>query len=321
MAIEQLPQDARRVIVLINPKAGWRSRKRRIDSFITLLEASEFDICVSSDLAEATDKANEAHGRGELRAIVGIGGDGTAAELLNRTEPRVPITLLPAGTANLVSRHFRLPKHPAAALKMLREGRICRFDAGKANDRLFLVMVSCGFDAAAVAIVHQRRQAGPQGRYSGYASYLQPIWNLIRTYPYPEIRVELCDTPANDEGKEHVALSGRWMFVFNLPQYAWGLPLAPRAVGTDGLLDLCTFARGGFWKGLYYLINSQIAIHGRLAECTLRQGTRFRISSPADVPYQLDGDPSGHLPIDVEVVPDRVSLVIPQRVRRPETAV
>ena len=42
----------------------------------------------------------------------------------------------------------------------------------------------------------------------------------------------------------------RWLFGFNLPLYAVGLPIAPQAVATDGLLDICTFARGSLWSVL-----------------------------------------------------------------------
>jgi diacylglycerol kinase family enzyme len=32
------------------------------------------------------------------------------------------------------------------------------------------------------------------------------------------------------------------------------------------------------------------------------------------VPYQLDGDPGGFLPLDIEVLPERLTLWVPKRV-------
>jgi diacylglycerol kinase family enzyme len=36
----------------------------------------------------------------------------------------------------------------------------------------------------------------------------------------------------------------------------------------------------------------------------------LRIESDEPVPYQLDGDPGGLLPVDVEVLPERLRLVV-----------
>ncbi|RMF97330.1 MAG: hypothetical protein D6741_10180 [Planctomycetota bacterium] len=314
MAIEQLSPEADQIVVLINPKAGWRSREKRRNAFLSLLKQSEFHVTVSSDLSEACDLANRAFEKGTLRTIVGIGGDGTAAELVNRTVPGVPFTLLPAGTANLVSRHFRLPKSPAKAVAMIRQGRVCRFDAGNANGRLFLAVASCGFDAEAVCRVHERRQQR-NGRYAGYFSYVGPVLRLIASYPYPEIRVTFGET--SEAGPQEAV--GRWAFVFNIPQYAWGLPLTPQAIGTDGLLDLCTLAKGGLFHGLRYVAFAQFAQHVRLSDCTLAAAQRFRITSEHDLAYQLDGDPGGRLPLEIEIVPDRVRLILPEKSPAAET--
>ncbi|GAB6165560.1 diacylglycerol kinase family protein [Thermostilla marina] len=310
MAIEQLPPEADQIVVLINPKAGWRSREKRRKAFLSVLEKSRFHVTVSSDLSEAADLANRAFEKGTLRTIVGIGGDGTAAELVNRTVPGVPFTLLPAGTANLVSRHFRLPKSPTKALEMIRQGRVCRFDAGSANGRLFLAVASCGFDAEAVYRVHQRRQQR-NGRYAGYFSYVGPVLKLIASYPYPEIRIEFESREEGDSAPKSKQAVGRWAFVFNIPQYAWGLPLTPKAIGTDGLLDLCTLAKGGLVHGLRYVAFAQFAQHVHLSDCTLTAARRFRITSEHDLAYQLDGDPGGRLPLEIEIVPDRARLIIP----------
>ena len=45
------------------------------------------------------------------RCLVAVGGDGTVSALLNE-HPGVPLTVLPAGTENLVARHFGLRKDP-----------------------------------------------------------------------------------------------------------------------------------------------------------------------------------------------------------------
>jgi diacylglycerol kinase family enzyme len=300
------------VLLSVNPKAGRGSAARRVDRLVELLQEQRFQVNIYTDLTEVSAQANRLHAEGRLRALVGIGGDGTAAELANRTNEGVPITLLAAGTANLLAKHLRLSAKPDRLLQTITEGRLLRLDAGRANGRLFLVVVGCGFDADVVQRVHQHRENNPQGAHISYLSYLKPILRSIRSYQYPEIRV-YCD-PSRDQAAQDQSppISARWVFVCNLPRYGWGFPLAPEADGGDGLLDLCTFRRGSLLRGLGYAAAAQLGgSHRRLADCVIRQGRQFRITSEEPVEYELDGDPGGTLPLDVAVLPERVTMVVP----------
>ncbi|MHC4177577.1 MAG: hypothetical protein ACYSWU_08725, partial [Planctomycetota bacterium] len=63
--------------------------------------------------------------------------------------------------------------------------------------------------------------------------------------------------------------------------------------------------------GLRYTAAVLLGRHQAMADCTTRRVRRLRITSEAEVPYQLDGDPGGFLPVDVEVLPGRLALVVP----------
>jgi diacylglycerol kinase family enzyme len=109
----------------------------------------------------------------------------------------------------------------------------------------------------------------------------------------------------------------RWLFGFNLPLYALGLPIAPDAVGTDGLLDVCTFERGAVWSIARYLWHVVRRIHLTLPDAALCRTSRFRLepTTSASVAYQIDGDYGGTLPVHVEVLPGQLKLLV-----TPETA-
>ena len=104
----------------------------------------------------------------------------------------------------------------------------------------------------------------------------------------------------------------RWLFAFNLPCYGAGLQIAPEADGSDGLLDVCTFRHGGLWHGLYYTAAVLTGTHRWLTDFAQRRVGRLRVTSDSKVPYQLDGDPGGFLPVEIEVLPKRLTLVVPQ---------
>jgi diacylglycerol kinase family enzyme len=51
--------------------------------------------------------------------------------------------------------------------------------------------------------------------------------------------------------------------------------------------------------------------HRRLGDWTERKIRRLRIESDSPVPYQLDGDPGGMLPVEIETLPKRLTLIVP----------
>jgi diacylglycerol kinase (ATP) len=293
-----LSRNADRVAILVNPKAGPIAAQPGADRLADLLQKNGYKVEVFTDLAAVASQANRWHAEGSLRTLVGVGGDGTAAELVNRTDEGVPITLFPGGNSNLLARYLQLTKDPEFIFRTIVDGVTARFDAGRANDRIFLLMIGCGFDAEVVNRVH----AGRTGHIS-LKDYFGPVGETLRSYAYPEIRA----TWEND-GEPAGSLAARWLFVFNLPCYAW-FRIAPHSNGSDGLLDVCGFRRGGFWKHLAAISLRQ---HRRLSDWMTCRRRRLRITSDAPVAYQIDGDPGGQLPLDVEAIPSRLTLVVPK---------
>jgi len=183
-------------------------------------------------------------------------------------------------------------------------------------------MVGCGFDADVVHRVHVNRTGHIRSR-----NYAKPILAAIRSYGYPALRVYLEDDrgagcqpadalagwkPALQEaGWQPAPLEVRWLFVFNLPCYGGGLRIAPQADGSDGLLDVCGFRRGSLWHGLRYAAAVFCRLHQRLADFSTCRVRRLRITAESEVRYQLDGDPGGLLPLDIEVLPQRLTMVVP----------
>jgi diacylglycerol kinase family enzyme len=275
-----------------------------VEKLADLLQTRGFSPEIFTDLQLATQKANQLHADGGLRALVGVGGDGTAAELVNRTSPGLPLTLLPGGNENLLARHLHLEPEPEKLAETIARGKILRLDAGRAAERIFLLMASCGLDAEVVRLVHERRTGHIRSR-----NYLKPLWQSLRTYDYPELRV-YCDG-SEEAGGRPVELSLRWLAAFNLPCYGGGLQLMPQADGSDAQLDLCGCRRGSFARSIALIAAVLMRQQGRLGDWTTRKIRCVRIESDAPVPYQLDGDPGGVLPLEIEVLPERLTMIVP----------
>jgi diacylglycerol kinase (ATP) len=321
-APEFLSPDFRHVVISVNPKAGAGSATARVSRLEHLLRQNQLEVTVCTDLGEVADVANQLFAEHRLRALIAVGGDGTVAELVNRTADGLPLAVLPAGNENLLARHFGLSPTPELCCRTVVDGAVFRCDAGRAGGRIFLIMVGCGFDAEVVRALHHERTG-----HVTSASYIHPIMASVRHYDYPELRVywnEECgaegEVPLSQKTgcpSESVSAGVRWLFAFNLPCYGAGLQIAPEADGSDGLLDVCTFRHGGLWHGLYYTAAVFTGMHHRLTDFAQRRAGRFRVASDAKVPYQLDGDPGGFLPVEIEVLPKRLTLIVPQKKAAP----
>jgi diacylglycerol kinase (ATP) len=296
------------VLIGFNPLAGARDprKRQRVDQLTEALRARGFSSEVVSDRDALAAQAALDHRQGRLRAVVAAGGDGTASDLVNRTQPGVPIALLPLGTENLLARFLRVPHDPEAIADMVATGKPLSLDVGRANGRLFLLMAGCGFDGEVVRRLHSTRQ----GHITQW-TYAKHILDSIRTYQYPQFEVTCRLSRGDFETPIEHTVAARWAFVSNLPRYAGGLRFSPSACGDDGLLDLCAFQGGSFWSGLRYLCGVFARRHQAMRDCVTAQATQMVFDAIDPVPYQLDGDPGGWLPLTIEVLPRRMTVLVP----------
>jgi diacylglycerol kinase (ATP) len=290
-----------RVLILTNPKAGARSGAPAVESLEKYLNQRDMQVEVTSDIQQLSELSAQYHENGELRAVLAAGGDGTIALVANHTPPTAPLGILPLGTENLLSKYLNIEPTPEAVGETVLNGGIIPLDAGKANGRIFLLMVGCGFDAEVVRRLHESRTG-----HIHHLSYAKPIFESIRNYEYPELHI----TYENGDVKGEI--HAKWAFVVNLPRYAAGLKIAPNATGFDGLLDICTFKEGSLWDGIRYLGGVLLGQHESFQDFITVKANRIRIDSDGQAPFQLDGDPGGYLPIEIEVLPSRLHLLAPR---------
>jgi diacylglycerol kinase (ATP) len=301
--LDRLPTTGRVALIAANPIAGARAGHSVVERLCAELERVSLEPQRVENLDQLSSDAENLLAKGELRTVIAAGGDGTIAGVVNCTPPGTPVAILPLGTENLLAKYLKITADPAAIAQMVADGWTTWIDAGRANGRLFLLMASVGFDAEVVRRLHAARDGNIR-----HTTYIKPIVQTIRNYSYPELRV--CCAPVAS-GNETV-IRCRWAFVFNVPRYGFGLRFAPQGESADGKLDLCAFERGGFWNGLRYLTAVMTGRHQRLPEFTTVRDVRFRIESEVEVPYEIDGDPGGVLPLEIEVVPRRVRLLVPK---------
>jgi len=288
--------DRRHVVIAVNPNAGASATAGVANRLAEQLKRLDYQVEMESSIERIAEISRNST---DLRTVVAAGGDGTIGLLANRLPSETPFSILPQGTENLLAKHLNMPFDPESVAQVIDQGIFARLDAGRANGQLFLVMASCGFDAEVVHQVHKARK----GHISHWA-YAKPIFNSIRKYKYPTLSI-YCD-------QEKKPIRAKWSFVFNAPRYAMGLPIAEQADAMDGKLDLCAFRGGNLINGLVYLSGIVLRTHRRWKDTKIAVARKIRIEAEESVPYQLDGDPGGFLPLEIEIVPRRLNINVPE---------
>lgn len=291
------------VLIFTSPKAGSGASREQIPRLQQLVEESGV-VCAVVHTVDELQRQLAMFGETHDAVIVAAGGDGTMS-LAASTSFRyasddtadIPIVPMPLGTENLLARQFGHAADAQSVIRTIRYGTSCRLDAASAGEHSFLIMATCGFDAEVVRGMHFTRRG-----HIRRISYLRPIFRAASHYRFPKIRLRV------DDGEP---LECCWAMVFNLPQYGAGLRIEPDAVGDDGLLDVIAFKRGSIPSGLKYVAGIWLGRHLRFRDVVRRRGSEIEISSDQRVPYQLDGDYVGRLPLSIKAIPGRVHLLIP----------
>lgn len=291
-----------RLLVIHNPTAGF-GRGRRFDRTLRRLADLGCPIevrrtAVRGD-AEALARAAAAEGCGR---VVAAGGDGTINEVVNGVAGSDrPLALLPLGTANVLAAEIGLDLDPDALARTIVDGAprpIClgRIRGADGEVRLFSLMAGVGFDAHAVAGV----SAGLK-RLVGKGAYVVESLRQLVAFPFPTYRVTV-------DGAAYEAAS---VVVANGHYYGGRYSCAPDARLDKPKLHVCLFERRGALAALRYAL---ALLRGRLdalSDYRIVTATRVRVEGPPGDPVQADGDIVAALPVEIEVVPAALRLVMP----------
>lgn len=288
----------RRAVLIYNPKSGRQVARRLLPAVLGELSAGGFAVegVPTAGPGDATRLARAAAADHEV--VFAMGGDGTLREaavgLLGTGAALGP---LPAGTANVLALAFGLPRAARPAARVLPSCRAQEVDVGVAGSVPFLMMASCGVDAAVMARQNARlkRLLGP---FAVAWTALRRLW----TYDYPEIELRFGSRAAR----------ARLAVVSNIPYYGGAFRLAPGADFRDRRLDLFLFhGRGGtatFRLGLDLARGRHL---GRPDVETVAVD-QVEIHGPPGVPFQVDGDVlAASPPLTVGLAPERLRVLLP----------
>jgi diacylglycerol kinase (ATP) len=103
-------------------------------------------------------------------------------------------------------------------------------------------------------------------------------------------------------------------FVGNVAEYGTGFPILPKARPDDGLFDVCVLPCRNRGDMLKFFLQATTGEHLMEEGVVYVKGRSVRIESAASekpVPVQVDGDPAGHTPVEIDLLPVRLPFIVP----------
>jgi YegS/Rv2252/BmrU family lipid kinase len=306
--------DLRNALLIHNPNAGngGTNRRRLLDQARKTLAAGgiEADLAETRGPGDATEIASRASSEGR-QLVIACGGDGTLNEVVNglaghQNGHRVPLGLLPGGTANILAKELDIPWDIPRATQKLLHGEVKEIALGLATPleqpdrkRYFLSVAGAGPDGMIVYAVDLELKA----KVGILAYWWQGARELLR-YKYPYFRV----VAAGQSIEATLVVVGR------TKNYGGPFMITTEADLYEDQFEVMTLTTQSGLKYLSYMP----ALWMKKLRGT--EGVHFYKSDSVvcepigDKPVyaQIDGEPLARLPIEFKIVPRALKLLVPR---------
>ena len=303
-----------RALLIANPVSGQGRALRLGQQLRQSLEGRDVVCSVrvtgaAGDARRWAEAAGEAREGGPFDLIVAIGGDGTVSEIVSgqaRTEKKVPIAIVPVGTANVVAIALSLPWFPGMAAGNIQQGRTVPFDVGYLPqlDRHFLLMAAIGYPARVIQD-SPRRLKNLFGIFTYIAAGIRNALKLDDTSIFIE-----------DENEEVHEFEGNTILLSNIGKIGdINLKVTPDTSAHDGLFDLTVISSRSLWGLIGVLFRMLTWRYNASRKLHHFQARKVVIATDPPVPVQLDGEDVGLTPLEAEIIPGGVHLIVGHRYR------
>ena len=282
------------ILIIINP-AARSDRARAMHEKIGSLQHARIE--PTSAPGDARRIAARAASEG-CRIVVAAGGDGTINEVVNGIAgSRTALGILPVGTMNVFATELGLPAGIEDAWEVIQAGHLRTIDLAQANEQYFVQLAGVGFDAQVV----ERTTAGLKKNF-GPLSYIINAAQLA-AQPAPRLRIE----------SDGIVREGGLVIIGNGRYYGMPLEVFADAQLDDGLLDVIVGREVSHLALLKLFSGVVTGTHIDFDDIDYFHARELRVTSPDDVPVEVDGELAGKLPATFRIAPHRLDVVV----RRP----
>lgn len=287
----------RRALMLVNPNA--RRGGEALEAVLQRLAQGGIDAVIERFDTPDEVSADIVRRRHEADMVIVCGGDGTINSAARGVlETKLPMGIIPMGTANDLARTLGIPNDLLRATDIITAGNTSRIDLGEVNGHPFFNVASLGLsvDLARGLTPDAKRRWGKLG----YAFAALKV--AAQAKPF---RAEII----SDAGREHVKTLQ--IAVGNGVHYGGGTVIHAEATIEDGHLDLYSLELKNVWKFGLMLGAFRRGEHGAWDEVRTAKSSEFDIRTEKPMPINTDGDLITQTPAHFVIRPHAVSVFSP----------
>lgn len=290
----------KKLLFVINPKAGLKKKKDYIDEIVSVFEDAGYQVGTkyTKQRADGTEIVAKYGNRVDL--IVCMGGDGTLNEVIEgmiESNVTTPLGYIPSGSTNDFANSLGLRGNPLEQAKNIMTKEAGLLDIGCFNGRHFVYTASAGAFVKASYSTPQRLK-----NKIGHAAYvISGVKDFFRLKPM-KLKIEL----------EDETLEGEYVFVAvnNATQVGGIMKINEDLVEfNDGMFEmmLIDFPENPFQ--IVKIINKMF-FQDFTGEIKLKQITKARITDCSEIDWSLDGEEQkGQEVIDISVIPNAIKFI------------
>jgi diacylglycerol kinase family enzyme len=328
--------------IIYNPMSGRPARRAEdVRQMIGLLADSGIEAGASATASaeDATSLAREAVNKG-AEIIISYGGDGTLNEVIQgMIGSETSLAVWPGGTSNVVAHDLGVPFDLTRLADMISTGRTKRISLGLAKagsrfrvpgsessaqnacgensvpgtlnsepgtlntrpellGRYFIMMAGVGLDASVAQSVNKKLK-----RRTGELAYWVAGLGHFFSWQHHPFTIEV-------DGRRY---ESAFALIGNGKGYGGGMMLTPGAKLEEPWFEV--FVLPLLANNFAYLRALGACLRGKpeeVAGATLVRGTQITVNSAHEPWVEADGEVIGQLPMTFDIVPDALSVIVPE---------
>jgi diacylglycerol kinase (ATP) len=311
---QAMTAELRNALLIHNPNAGngGGARDRQIDAARRIFSSHgiETHLAETRGPGDATEIAHRASAEGR-QLVIACGGDGTLNEIVNglatqENGHRVPLALLPGGTANILAKELGLPWDIPRAAERLVHGQVKEIALGLATPleqpekrRYFLSVAGAGPDGVMVYSLDLDLKA----KIGILAYWWQGVRAIFR-YKFPRFRILTGD----QQFDASLVVVGR------TTNYGGPFKITTRANLYEDKFEVMAVTTQSRLRYLSYLPTLWLGGLHNTRGVFFWKADKLVCEPPDKNPVyaQIDGEPLARLPVEFKIVPRALRLLVPQ---------
>lgn len=288
-----------KVKFIYNPFSGEQSIISEIEKIIGIhqkygYQIVPFRLSFEYDMKQAFEGIDE-----NYKFILVAGGDGTIDSTVNymmNNNVKLPIAILPSGTANDFAKFIGMPQDVEAACELILNSIPKKIDIGKINDKYFVNVASAGL----FTDVSQKTDINVKNTIGKLAYYLKGIEQLPN---FRKLNIKIKSRYKKFDGDMYL------MFVFN-GQTAGNFKFAYKAKVDDGLLDVIIIKACALKDLIPLFINMMKGEHLKDSNALIYFTTsKLEIECHEDIVTDIDGERGPDFPIKIECIKAAIQIL------------